>query len=179
MSSLYFPLSESGTKSYPSSTTNLHGVLCGSLCSSSQNDHTTWYENLFENINLNKNEIIDLAALFDQTTKELNGLNFDFQLELPRDNSPLSSRISAVSEWCQGFIFGLTSKGLNVSAELSVDCQEYIEDVIKISQISYKSMEDNNSNETNFEEIVENLRIGIFLLYDELAVYRVKNSESR
>ena len=73
-----------------------------------------------------------------------------------------------MADWCQGLIYGLGTSGLKDDTELSVDGQEYIADVIKISQISDDVLEDSNEEETNFEELVEYLRMGLFILYSEL-----------
>ena len=74
-------------------------------------------------------------------------------------------------------IYGLGTSGLTDDTELSADCQEYIADTIKISQISDDIPEDTNEEETNFEELVEYLRMGLFLLYSELQP--VDNSENQ
>ena len=120
---------------------------------------------------------MDLTALFDQTVQSLNSLDFDLQLALPDDNAPLASRILAISDWCHGLVYGLVTSGLTDGTELSADCQEYIADTIKISQISDDIPEDTNEEETNFEELVEYLRMGLFLLYSELQP--VDNSENQ
>lgn len=170
MSQLYFPSLEAGSSNGdgPASAAELQGALCGLLCMDSQANRITWYKNLFEDIHPDEDEVLDLTALFDQTVQSLNSLDFDFQLELPEDNAPLSSRITAVSDWSQGLIYGLGISGLTDETELSGDCQEYIADVIKIGQISDSDLEENDDEDTNFEEIVEYLRMGLFLLYGEL-----------
>ncbi len=170
MSQLYFPsLSpDKQTGDGPATLAELQGALCGLLCMDSQANRMTWFKSLFDDIHPDEDEVLDLTALFDQTVQSLNSLDFDFQLELPDDNAPLSSRITAVSHWCQGLIYGLGISGLTDETELSGDCQEYIADVIKIGQISDSDLEDNDDEDTNFEEIVEYLRMGLFLLYGEL-----------
>jgi len=170
MSQLYFPSLEAGNANGdgPASAAELQGALCGLLCMDSQANRITWFKSLFEDIHPDEDEVLDLTALFDQTVQSLNSLDFDFQLELPDDNAPLSSRITAVSDWAQGLIYGLGISGLTDETELSGDCQEYIADAIKIGQISDSDLEENDDEDTNFEEIVEYLRMGLFLLYGEL-----------
>lgn len=170
MSQLYFPSLDASKEigDGPSSASELQGALCGLLCLDAQANRITWYKNLFEDIHPDEDEVLDLTALFDQTVQALNSLDFDLQLELPDDDAPLSSRISAMSDWCQGLIFGLGISGLTEETELSGDCQEYIADVIKIGQISASDLEEDDDEDTNFEELVEYLRMGLFLLYGEL-----------
>lgn len=170
MSELYFPsLSpEKNTGDGPANAAELQGALCGLLCMDSQANRMDWYKSLYEDIAPDDQEILDLTALFDQTVQSLNSLDFDLQLALPEDNAPLPSRILAMSDWCQGLVYGLGSSGLTDDTELSADSQEYIADAIKISQISDEVLEDSNEEETNFEELVEYLRMGLFLIYSEL-----------
>ncbi|MFW5451069.1 MAG: UPF0149 family protein [Methylophagaceae bacterium] len=170
MSELYFPsLSPNNeTGDGPANATELQGALCGLLCLDSQANRMTWFKNLFEDLDPGEDEILDLTALFDQTVQSLNSLDFDLQLELPGDNAPLSSRISAMSDWCQGLVYGLGASGLTDDTELSEDTKEYIADVINISQINEDDVEDSDADEANFEELVEYLRMGLFLIYGEL-----------
>ena len=170
MSQLYFPSLDAGkaTGDGPASAAELQGALCGLLCLDSQANRITWYKSLFEDIQPDEDEILDLTALFDQTMQGLNSLDFDLQLELPDDDAPISSRLTALSDWCQGLIFGLGVSGLTEDTELSSACQEYIADVVRIGQISDSELEENDDEDTNFEELVEYLRMGLFLLYGDL-----------
>ena len=89
-------------------------------------------------------------------------------MELPDDNAPIVSRLSAMADWCQGLVFGLGTSGMTNETELSDDCQEYVTDVIKISQVNFDNVEDTEEERANFEELVEYIRMGLFLLYGEL-----------
>ena len=177
MSELYFPsLSpDNVTGDGPVSAAELQGALCGLLCLDSQASRSSWYKKLFEDFNPDEDEILDLMALFDQTVQALNSLDFDLQLELPDDNAPLSSRISAMTQWCQGLIFGLGTSGLTDDTELSADSKEFITDIINISQISDDDLENTEEEESNFEELVEYMRMGLFLIYGELQPVDMSN----
>ncbi len=170
MSELYFPSisSNSDNGDGPVSAAELQGALCGLLCLNSQASRNSWYKNLFEDFNPDEDEILDLMALFDQTVQSLNSLDFDLQLELPDDNAPISSRISAMTQWCQGLVFGLGASGLTDDTELSADSKEYIADIINISQIRDDELSDSDEEDSNFEELVEYMRMGLFLIYGEL-----------
>ena len=169
MSELYFPsLSPTNDEGDgPSSTAELQGALCGLLCLNSEASRTGWYKNLFEDFNPDEDEALDLAALFDDTIQALNSLDFDLQLELPEDDAPIASRILAMVNWCHGLIYGLGTSGLTDETELSEDSKEYISDVINISQIDVASTDDSDTD-ADFEELVEYLRMGLFLIYGEL-----------
>lgn len=170
MSKLYFPsLSpENLTAEGPGTAAELQGALCGLLCFNNQANRITWYQKLFKELTPGEEERQNLTALFDETIQALNSLDFDFQLELPDDDAPLGSRMAAMADWCQGLIYGLGTSGLTDETALSADCQEYLTDVIQISQIDDIELETENNDENNFEELVEYLRMGLFLLYGEL-----------
>ncbi len=170
MSQLYFPsLSpENMTSDGPTTTAELQGALCGLLCHNNQANRTTWYATLFEDYKPGPEELQNLIALFDETIQALNSLDFDLQLELPDDDAPLGSRIAAMADWCQGLIYGLGASGMTDETSLSKDCQEYITDAIQISQIDDIELGDLDQDESNFTELVEYLRMGLFLLYGEL-----------
>lgn len=179
MSELYFPplSSEKTEGDGPSSIAELQGALCGLLCLNSQASRSDWAKNLFEDFNPDDNEVLDLTALFDDTIQALNSLDFDLQLEFPDDDAPLASRIYAMTQWCQGLIYGLGASGLTDDTELSPDCKEYISDVIGISQISAEESND-SEDEANFEELVEYLRMGLFLLFGELQPLDTENAST-
>jgi len=169
MSELYFPsLRPSDAEGDgPTSTAELQGALCGLLCLNPEASRTGWYKNLFEDFHPDEDEVLDLAALFDSTIQSLNSLDFDFQLDLPSDDAPLASRLLAMVDWCHGLTFGLGTSGLTDETELSDDSREYITDVINISQIEVDDTDDSDTD-ANYEELIEYLRMGLFLLYGEL-----------
>ncbi|GLP99850.1 hypothetical protein GCM10007891_17040 [Methylophaga thalassica] len=170
MSQLYFPsLSpDNQTGDGPASLAELQGALCGLLCMDALADRKNWYVQLFEDFSPAEEEKQDLTHLFDDTIQSLNSLDFDFQMELPDDNAPIVSRLSAMADWCQGLVYGLGTSGMTNETELSDDCQEYVTDVIKISQVNFDNVEDTEEERANFEELVEYIRMGLFLLYGEL-----------
>jgi len=179
MSELYFPsLSSNNSEGDgPQSLSELQGALCGILCLNAQASRSTWYKSIFEDFHPDEDEVLDLAALFDDTIQALNSLDFDLQLELPEDDAPIASRIYAMTQWCQGLTFGLGASGLTDDTELSADCKEYISDVIGISQISSEESDD-SEDEANFEELVEYLRMGLFLLFGELQPVETSNGQT-
>ncbi len=170
MSELYFPSlsAENNQGDGPASTAELQGALCGLLCINAEANRLDWYKTLYDDMHPDEKEGHDLIALFDQTIQSLNSLDFDLQLALPDDDAPLSSRILAMADWSHGLVYGLGVSGLTDEVELSEDAQEYLADVIKISQINDDGIEDSNEEETNFEELTEYLRMGLFLLFNEL-----------
>jgi uncharacterized protein YgfB (UPF0149 family) len=170
MSQLYFPSLSADNQSDdgPASLAELQGALCGLLCMDPHADRTNWSQRLFEDFAPTEEEKLDLVHMFDSTIQSLNSLDFDFQLELPDDDAPIASRLSAMADWCHGLTYALGTSGMSNETELSDDCQEYVTDIIKISQVSFDDVEQSEEEEKNFEELLEYLRMGLFLLYGEL-----------
>lgn len=159
----------------PTGSAELQGALCGLLCVNPHANRMTWANNLFPDLEIDEQEQLDLSALFDDTVQQLNSLNFDFQIDVPDDNAPLASRILALSDWCQGLIYGLGVSGLKQEADLSPDSQEYLTDLIQISQIDSDSLAQSDAEEGYFAELIEYLRMGLFLLYGELQPINPEN----
>lgn len=155
------------TSTTPSSSAELQGALCGLLCVDNTASRQTWIKTLFDDTSLDAQTELDMSVLFDDTVQQLNSLDFDFQLDIPDDNAPLASRTLAVSDWCLGLVYGLGVSGLKDDA-LSPDCQEYLTDVLQISQVSSDNLAQSDSEEGDFAELVEYLRMGLFLMYGEL-----------
>ncbi|MCX4192918.1 UPF0149 family protein [Methylophaga sp. OBS1] len=170
MSQLYFPslAPDKQTGDGPATLAELQGALCGLLCMDAMADRTSWYTRLFEDFHPGEEEKQDLSHLFDETMQSLNSLDFEFEMELPDDDAPLASRLSAMADWCQGLVYGLGTSGMTNETDLSDDCREFVTDVIKISQVSFDEIQDSEQEKANFEELVEYLRMGLFLLYGEL-----------
>jgi hypothetical protein len=170
MSEMYFPSlnPEAQTGDGPASVAELQGALCGLLCMDAMADRKTWYQRLFEDFIPGDQEQLDLSHLFDETMQSLNSLDFDFQMALPEDEAPLTSRLKALVDWCQGLVYGLGTSGMSNETELSDDSHEYINDVVSISQVNFDDIEETEEENNNFEELVEYLRMGLFLLYGEL-----------
>lgn len=170
MSQLYFPslAPDQQAGNVPASLAELQGALCGLLCMDEHASRTGWHSRLFDDFSPGDEEQQALTALFDETIQGLNSPQLAFQLALPGDDAPLSSRLSAMADWCQGLVYGLGTSGMRDDTDLSEDSREYVTDVIKISQVRFDDLEDSEREENDFEELVEYLRMGLLLLYGEL-----------
>jgi len=170
MSELYFPSTslDKSNDDGPSSAAELQGALCGLLCMDAEANRANWHKKIFGGYAPSEDDLIDLTILFDDTIQALNSLDFDLKLDLADDSASLPSRLASMTNWCQGLIFGLGVSGLTDETELSTESREYIVDVINISQIREADLDENEEDESNFEELVEYLRMGLFLLHGEL-----------
>ena len=146
-----------------------HGILTGAVCVHAPKD-------------------IDALALFepdpaarpeiDGPTREALGFaveaiadtleNDAFTPALPPDDTDLDERVAALSEWCNGFLFGIASrKGLHLG-QASADAKELISDLTEIARAGLDA-EGTSSEESEMAltEIAEHLKVAAQTLFFE------------
>lgn len=153
-------------------TSESHGALCGLLCARRKLDMPMWLHHTLVGCNP---ESIDLPEIKRQLTelaetavRQLNDADFSFHPLLPDDDYSLLIRTRAVSQWCQGFLEGLRLGGVTQSSQLPGDAVEVVSDLGEIAKAGRYDVADSNENEADFAELVEYLRAGVRLVYEEL-----------
>jgi uncharacterized protein len=146
-----------------------HGFLCGHFCASNKLESEQWQDHLLGGID----DAADLEDGFAVLTDLANWVNEEvladeitFSLLLPDDESTISERSSALSEWCAGFISGLGIGGLGEKPKLNDECDEFVKDMVSISRME-TTAEDGEDEEQAFFEIVEYIRVGVIMLHQE------------
>ncbi len=148
-----------------------HGTLCGALCSGADADGA-WIDHILDEAS-GPAEVQDacrrmLRTLCDETRGLLRSGTLEFTPLLPDDETGLADRTDALSEWCQGFLYGMGLAGARFKPdELSEETGEVLKDIGQISQAGFEG-EDSEEDETAYTEIVEYVRVGVQLLYEEL-----------
>jgi len=147
-----------------------HGTLCGMICISGQADVSSWLALVFENQDPNnlalqesKRVLIDLHAA---TLEKLTSNNYDLDILIHNDDEPLDIRIEDLSYWCQGFLYGLSLAGLTDISKLPLDANEILQDMTDISKAGYSPEDDEEENEIAFAEIIEYIRVGVYVIYN-------------
>ena len=148
------------------SAAEVHGVLSGLLCLNSRTECNQWLEVVFgENTaDLDRAEHALLSALCETTRRQLDDFDFSFELLLPDDTFSLEERANALSEWCQGFLYGLGYR--SDSAEWPGESSEVLHDLLEISRLNPDS--GGESDEVAYAEITEYVRVGVQLIWTEL-----------
>jgi uncharacterized protein len=150
-----------------------HGCLCGALCTTQQYPIESWLEELVPEAEADAaDERAPLRLLFADTVRALRGDEMEFQLLLPDDDDPLVERASALSQWCQGFLYGFGTGRAVPRDELTGEVEEVLRDLTHISQASVESGADAEDEEQAYAEIVEYVRAGVQLVHDELLEVR-------
>ena len=152
------------------STSHLHGCVCGLLCASTLSDQEAVLHTL---ANLLEPEVpgISVGAGLDEldrfsrlTWTELDAEDLSFQPLLSEDDAPLADRLADLAQWCGGFLLGF---GVATTAdELTPTEREILEDIVRISQVDADSDPDPHA-EFELFDVVEHLRMAVLLLHSD------------
>jgi len=149
-----------------------HGTLCGVLCVG-VDGADTWLEHILGEdaaAGLPADRCRkELTALKDATRNALTEGALGFTPLLPDDETTLNERTEALGEWCQGFLYGvgLGGQGMDLDA-LPDEAGEVLRDMSQIAQAGFEGEGASDEDEAAYTEIVEYLRVGVQLLFEEL-----------
>ena len=149
----------------------LHGLLCGLLCTEGDLAPDRWLqlarEALADDADLSASVQSLLVKLLDYGMAQLNDPDCSVMPLLPDDDAPLPQRVDALSEWCQGLLYGLGIGHLEQRGGLSEDSREFLRDVADIAHVGFDAATD-EADETAYVEVVEYLRIGLLIIRQDL-----------
>ena len=160
----------------------VHGALCGLFCTVNGLSADYWLDNTLTETPeedaltvdaLNSESRSLLTQLFNATKKQLSGQDFDFELFLPDDDSGLYSRVEALANWCQGFLYGLSQGGLTDPEGLPGELPEIVKDLVEISRAESYELDDDKQDEKDYMELVEFVRVAVQLFVDEMHQFQV------
>ncbi len=146
-----------------------HGTLAGSLCGARGYRFEDWLKEILPEGRAGAELTQALRALYDATASALIQPDMEFELVLPDDTNPLSERTPALARWCQGFLYGLGTGAIQDPGTLPGEVGEVVRDFIEISRAGVEGEAENESNESAYAELVEYVRVGVQLLFEELA----------
>lgn len=161
----------------------LHGSLCGRLCLRGESALAGWLEEALagaDPANASRTDAVrELAGVHQATWSTLVGGDMVLGLLLPTDSASLEVRARALGLWSQGFLHGLASSGVPAPAQLrdshgAAHVAEFMEDLVEISRAGFEADDDetHESAEEAYAELVEFLRAGVLISFEELATLR-------
>ncbi|HUO96616.1 MAG TPA: UPF0149 family protein [Steroidobacteraceae bacterium] len=153
-----------------------HGALAGALAGDGRFDPESWIDDVLAGEGADPGSLHArnlLETLIEETQAALAGPDMEFAPLLPDDEEPLERRVKALADWCTGYLYGIGSGGV-ISGEsaLPAAVDEVVRDFGEISRAAIDAEESAESNETSYAEIVEYLRAGAQLAFEELAPRR-------
>jgi uncharacterized protein YgfB (UPF0149 family) len=151
-----------------------HGTLAGALCSSRDYGLMEWLREILPDDSPDEAALRSpvLQNVYDSMVRTLAGTEAEFAPLLPDDEAPLKDRADALSLWCQGFLYGLGSGNTADPAVVSTEAAELIRDLTEITHVGVEADEQNEENEVAYTEVLEFVRVGVQLLFVELAPAR-------
>jgi uncharacterized protein YgfB (UPF0149 family) len=148
-----------------------HGTLAGALCALVPYRLEDWLaEILPEGTGMAAPRALHL--LYESTVSALAGSDMNFELLMPDDDRPLEERTEALSLWCTGFLYGLGTNGTADPQHLPGDLGEVVRDFTEITRAGVDASDSLEANESALAELVEFVRVGVQLLFDELEPLR-------
>ena len=146
-----------------------HGCLCGALCTLQHYPFDRWLDEIVPDMeDVSEADRRALNLLFTDTLSALRGDQMEFEPLLPDDETTLEQRATALSQWCQGFLYGFGSGRPLRSADLPPNVEEILRDLTHIGQATVDSGESGEEEEESYSEVVEYVRAGVQLVHDEL-----------
>jgi uncharacterized protein YgfB (UPF0149 family) len=145
-----------------------HGTACALLCTRANPRLDEWIDEIVitEHRPQSRNWLRPLFESIENSQRAFDDGNYSLELLLPDDDVPLNERSRALSDWCAGFLFGLGLAGSGTEA-LSGEAREVVVDLTEFTRIDPED-DGSESAEKAFQEIVEYVRVGVLLIYEEL-----------
>jgi len=156
-----------------------HGMLAGCLCGAAGYRYEDWLREILPEGRASAQADATLRELFDATAAALVAPDMEFMLLVPEDDEALDLRTAALAEWCQGCLYGLGAGSIPDAAELPGEVGEIVRDLTEISRAGVDAGDDEESNESAYAELVEFVRVGVQLLFEELSGARRPQSGAR
>jgi uncharacterized protein len=146
-----------------------HGTLAGCLCATSGYRFEDWLKEILPEGRAAPEAQASLQQLYAATADALVQPDMEFELWLPADTQPIDVRTAALAQWCQGFLYGLGAGGIPDPSQLPGDTGEVVRDFVEITRASVDAEQGEEANENAYAELVEFVRVGVQLLFEELA----------
>ena len=149
-----------------------HGMLTGCLCSAAGYSFEDWLREILPEGRADPQLAETLRDVYAPTLAALEQPDMGFEPLLPSDAQPIDVRTSALAEWCQGFLYGLGAGRIPDPSGLPGEVGEIVRDFAEITRAGVDGAESEESNESAYAELVEFVRVGVQLLFEELEAAR-------
>jgi uncharacterized protein YgfB (UPF0149 family) len=160
-----------------------HGCLCGALCARRVYLPAEWLEELLPDgpepgTTSTLTTAGPLRSLFEHSRAVLEAREMEFEPLLPPDDAALDERVEALGAWAQGFLYGFGAAGPFKRGTLSTEVTEVLTDFAEVARAGGVGSESAEVEEGALAELVEFVRVGVQLIYDELTDLRAAQAAS-
>ena len=160
-------------------TAKAHGIIAGVLCA--PDDAQVSWQTLIVGRAAGGNRATPaeltalLAAMYRSAYAHLSGVEYAFTPLLPGDQHSLAKQIEGLTDWCRGYLLGLHAGGVRDTQGLSSDAREIVNDITRISEAEMDTARAGVEEERALSEIVEYVRVGVQLVFEELRSAALKH----
>lgn len=155
----------------PFSASRLHGIFCAYVSASAHREGEAYLRALtthdVKDVPALREATFALFGLYTVTQQQVQDHAFEFELLLPDDDTDLSVRAEAFSEWCDGFIEGLLMLGVDVES-FDEDVQDAFHDLKEFVTLDCDAIEADEEDERAFMQICEHARVTVLHIYSLL-----------
>jgi uncharacterized protein YgfB (UPF0149 family) len=152
-----------------------HGQLAGALCALVPYRMEDWLAEILPEASLKDATDPALQTLYDATVASLSGGEMEFDILIPADDRPIEERTQALSLWCTGFLYGLGTSAADPQ-RLPGELGEIVRDLTEITRADVDTRDTREANESALAELVEFVRVGVQLVFDELGALRERHN---
>lgn len=149
-----------------------HGTLVGALCTAATYRFEDWLQEILPEGRAHSLSTGALRSVYFVTSETLAGQDLEFQPLLPEDQQPLNERTAALAQWCVGFLYGLGSGSIQDLKTLPGEVGEVVRDFDEITRVGVDGGETDEQNESAYAELVEFVRVGVQLVFEEMESMR-------
>jgi uncharacterized protein YgfB (UPF0149 family) len=149
-----------------------HGTLCGCLCATANYRFGDWMLEFLPDGRPPSRADAPLRALYAATADALEDkTRMEFAPLLPDDDAPINDRAEALGSWVRGFLYGLGASQLTGTALPPGTAGELVRDLTEITRVATNATGD-EADEDAYTQLVEFVRVGVQMLFDELEPLR-------
>lgn len=158
------------------SASELHGIMCGYLCAGADSQGEAYLRALSGNKKDQSSRTAALAmfAVFSISQQQIINFDFDFELLLLEDESPLIDRARAFSEWCKGFVHGLSMLSIGVEQFYEEEAQDAMQHLMEFAELDCDSLDVDEEDERALMEVSEYARMAVIRLHSDLVMNKRK-----
>jgi yecA family protein len=150
----------------------VHGLLCGLLCSGEEDASSQLFDELFQPGSEGDAEVRECCDALDQlyttTQSAIEGDAIGYTLFLPDDDEALPQRARALCDWCQGFLYGVGMVGIADEGELSSVAREALQDLTEITKMELDGLGEDEEDESSLLEVIEYVWVAATLIREEV-----------
>jgi uncharacterized protein YgfB (UPF0149 family) len=149
------------------SAAEIHGMMLGYLSTNPEPCFKTWTLLVDDLLSWNELEVAtqdQLSKLFLSANMELVQHILDLTMALPSDQESLLSRLTAMSDWCRGYLYGV---GLSTPSKFLFENSHVCELLNDITQFSQVELEVDPVEESQLalNQIIHHIQMSVQIIY--------------